>query len=211
MSVAHLNALVGSKLLDLHLGCSFFCCCCCSPPFFSGQQWLQMISRCFKKINDKNIIIFHEMLFWEFELGLLSCCHDCSHIWEPFFWNRPLKLCVGRIFFFSHTILSFRVYIIFYQKIHFLISFSECGKTMVGRRTCEKTFLWKMTRRRAVFPLEGNSLKSWSHVTSNNCVVGWCINSGGVHYSGGCCHISNQFGFGLGLNGRGLRLGGWNY
>ena len=64
----------------------------------------------------KNIIIFHEMLFWEFELGLLSCCHDCSHIWEPFFWNRPLKLCVGRIFFFSHTILSFRVYIIFSKK-----------------------------------------------------------------------------------------------
>ena len=53
VSCAHLNALVGSKLLDLHLGCSFFCSCCCSPAFFSGQQWLQMISRCFKKINDK--------------------------------------------------------------------------------------------------------------------------------------------------------------
>ena len=159
MSGAHLNALVGSKLLDLHLGCSFFCCCCCSPAFFSGQQWLQMISRWFKKINDKKTLFFMKCCFKN--LNLVSfLAAMIVHIFENhFFWNRPLKLCVGRIFFFSHTILSFRVYIIFYQKNYFLISFSECGKTMVGRRTCEKTFLWKMTRRRAVFPLEGKLIK----------------------------------------------------
>ena len=128
-------------------------------PFSPDSNDYKWFPGALKRKRIKKIILFHEMLFWEFELGLLSCCHDCSHIWEPFFWNRPLKLCVGRIFFFSHTILSFRVYIIFYQKIHFFISFSECGKTMVGRRTCEKTFLWKMTRRRAVFPLEGKLIK----------------------------------------------------
>ena len=158
MSGTHLNALVGSKLLDLHLGCSFFCWCCCSPAFFSGQQWLQMISRCFEKKNDfkkrSSFSCFENLNLVSFLAAMIV------HIFENhFFWNRPLKLCVGRIFFFSHTILSFRVYIIFYQKIYFLISFSECGKTMVGRRTCEKTFLWKMTRRRAVFPLEGKLIK----------------------------------------------------
>ena len=116
MSCAHLNALVGSKLLDLHLGCSFFCSCCCSPAFFSGQQWLQMISRWFKKINDKKTLFFMKCCFKN--LNLVSfLAAMIVHIFENhFFWNRPLKLCVGRIFFFSHTILSFRVYIIFSKK-----------------------------------------------------------------------------------------------